>query len=41
MIIDFGIHKMLAAGIIIDESGLYLYVAFFFLEIKINNNGNE
>jgi len=41
MTINFGIHKMLAAGIIIDENGLFLYVAFFFLEIKINNNGNE
>jgi hypothetical protein len=41
MTINFGIHKMLAAGIIIDEHGLFLYVAFFFLEIKINNNGNE
>jgi hypothetical protein len=41
MTINFGMHKMLAAGIIIDENGLFLYVAFFFLEIKINNNGNE
>ncbi len=41
MTINFGIHKMLAAGIIIDEKGLYLYAAIFFLEIKINNNGNE
>jgi hypothetical protein len=41
MIIDFGIHKMIAAGIIIDEQGIYLYAAFFFLEIKINKNGNR
>lgn len=41
MTISVGTHKMLAAGIIIDERGLYLYAAFFFLEIKINNNGNE
>ena len=41
MTFNFGLHKMLAAGIIIDETGLYLYAAFFFLEIKINNNGNE
>jgi hypothetical protein len=36
MTFNFGVHKMLAAGIIIDETGLYLYAAFFFLEIKLN-----
>jgi hypothetical protein len=38
MNLEFGINKMIGAGAILDEQGLYLYILCFYLEIKWRNN---